>query len=67
MKVYKYKGREFWRTDITTDKTYKPANSDFYRTKKAYVYQVNGFNPMQRPFLTSVEACKRFINELEEA
>ena len=65
MKVYKYKGYGFWRTDITTDKIYK-ANDGFYRTKKAYVYQVNGFNPMQRPFLTSIEACKRFINELEE-
>ena len=65
-KIYKYKGYEFWQTDITTDKVYKPANSDFYRTKKVRVYQVSGFNPVQRPLLTSIEACKRFIDELEE-
>lgn len=65
-KVYKYKGYEFWRTDITTDKIYKAANSDFYRKKIVNVYQVNGFNPMQRPFLTTIEDCKRFIDDLIE-
>ena len=64
-RVYKYKGYEFWRTDITTDKTYK-ANDGFYKTKRAHIYQVSGFNPYQRPFLTTIEACKRFIDELEE-
>lgn len=65
-KIYRYKGYDFWRTDTTTDMIYK-ANDGFYRTKKAYVYQVSGFNPYQRPFLTSIKACKRFIDELEEA
>lgn len=66
-KTYRYKGYEFWRTDITTNKIYKPAGSDFYRTKTAHIYKVDGFNPYQRPFLTTIEACKRFIDELEEA
>lgn len=65
-KIYRYKGYDFWRTDITTDMIYK-ANSGFYKTKTVHIYQVNGFNPCQRPFLTSIEACKRFIDELEEA
>ena len=63
-KVYKYKGYEFWKTD-TTDKTYKATNSDFTK-QKVNVYQVSGFNPMQWPFLTSIEECKQFIDELEE-
>ena len=66
VKIYRYKGFEFWKTDATTDKTYKATNSDFYKTKKANVYQVSGFNPRQRPFLTTIEECKRFIDELEE-
>lgn len=65
-KVYKYKGYDFWKTDVTTDKTYKAAGSDFYKTKIVHVYQVSGFNPMQPPFLTTIEECKRFIDELEE-
>lgn len=63
-KVYKYKGYEFQKTDITTDKTYKVANRDFYKTKTVHVYQVSGFGPMQQ--LTSIKDCKDFINELEE-
>lgn len=65
-KVYKYKGYDFWKTDITTDKTYKAANSDFYRTKIARVYQVRGFDPMQRPILTTIRECKQFIDEEKE-
>ena len=65
-KVYRYKGYEFFRTDITTDKVYKVANSDFYRRKIVNVYQVSGFNPRQRPFLTSIKECKHFINDLIE-
>lgn len=63
-KIYKYKGYEFWKTDITTDKVYKPAGSDVYKTKTVRIYQVSGFNPMLQ--LTSIKACKDFINELEE-
>ena len=65
-KIYRYKGYEFQRTDITTDKTYKVPNRDFYKTKKVNVYQVSGFNPRQRPFLTSIKECKHFINDLIE-
>lgn len=65
VKIYRYKGYDFWKTDVTTDKTYKAAGSDFYKTKRVHVYQVSGFNPMQRPFLTTIEDCKRFIDELE--
>jgi hypothetical protein len=64
-KAHKYKEYEFWKTDITTDKTYKATNSDFYKTKKVNVYQVSGFNPRQRPFLTTIEECKNFIDEIE--
>jgi len=63
-KIYKYKGYEFFRTDITTDKVYKPAGSDVYKTKTVRIYQVSGFSPMQQ--LTSIKACKDFIDELEE-
>ena len=63
-KIYRYKGYKFWQTDITTDKTYKVANKDFYKTKKVYIYQVDGFGPMRQ--LTSIKDCKNFINELEE-
>ena len=64
VKKYRYKGYEFFRTDITTDKTYKVADRDFYKTKRVYVYQVSGFGPMRQ--LTSIKACKDFIDELEE-
>ena len=63
-KIYRYKGYEFFRTDITTDKVYKVADRDFYKTKRVYIYQVNGFSPMRQ--LTSIKDCKNFINELEE-
>jgi len=63
-KKYRYKGYEFWQTDITTDKIYKVADRDFYKTKTVRIYQVNGFSPMQQ--LTSIKDCKNFINELEE-
>jgi len=63
-KIYRYKGYEFFRTDITTDKTYKVPNRDFYKTKTVHVYQVSGFGPMQQ--LTSIKQCKAFIDELEE-
>ncbi len=63
-KVYKYKGYTFHKTNITTDKTYKVPNRDFYKTKTVHVYQVGGFGPMRQ--LTSIKQCKDFIDELEE-
>ena len=55
-KVYKYKGYEFWRTNITTDKTYK-ANDGFYKTKGHISIRL-AFN-LVTSFLTTIEDCKR--------
>lgn len=33
IKTYKHKGFEFSKTNITTNKTYKPSNSSYYKTK----------------------------------
>ncbi len=63
-KIYRYKGYEFFRTDITTDKIYKVPDRDFYKTRTVRIYQVSGFGPMRQ--LTSIKQCKAFINELEE-
>ena len=54
MTMTTYKGHEIEKTSITCGDNY------------AHVYEIegpHGKSAMQRPFLTSVAACKRYINE----
>lgn len=67
-KEYKYKGYTFYQTSVTTtvrrDMPFRRYRS--YETIE-FLYEINGLKECgKRPFLTSITACKEYINEHKE-
>lgn len=61
MKEYKYKGYTFYRTNTMT----REYRAHIHKHKTVPLYEIVGLKPCgMRPFLTSIQQCKDYINNL---